>query len=123
MRVLVPLAALALTASCANPTISDATFAGDETECSATFTCADGACGGHAYVITCTFNADNDIYDCTCTTDGTAGQTFSEAGVCEQDADGAFTDFDLADAADHGVDDCQFPLVAPEGDEHEHEDE
>ena len=71
----------------------------------------DGDCGG-AYVITCTFNAANDIYDCSCTKDGTAGESFSEAGVCEQDADGVFTDFDLADASAHAVDDCKFPLTA-----------
>ncbi len=123
MRIPCTLALIALTTACANPAITDATFAGDDAECSATLVCADGTCGGHAYVITCTFNDANDIYDCACTTDGAAGETFSEAGVCEQDASGVFTDFDLADAADHAVDDCKFPLVAPEGDDHEHEEE
>ena len=111
MRLAITLLVLAGAVACANPTISDATFAGDEDECSATFACADGTCGGHAYVITCTFNAANDIYDCACTTDGAEGETFSEAGVCEQGTDGTFTDFDLADASAHAVDDCEFPVV------------
>ncbi len=115
MRIVFPLLALATAAACANPTISDVTFAGDDTECSATFVCAGDSCGGVEYVITCTFNADNDIYDCSCTAGGVEGETFSEAGVCEQDANGVFTDFDVADASDHAVDDCKFPLTAPAG--------
>lgn len=103
--------ALAALAGC-TPTVDDAEFSGDETECSATLTCGGGKCGGVEYKFTCTFNAANDIYDCTCQADGEDGETFSEAGVCEL-TDGEFADLDLADAAAHGADDCKFPIVAP----------
>lgn len=102
---------LGLSGACA-PSVDDATFSGDVNECSAAFTCQGAACAGVEYGITCTLNAANAIYDCTCSAGGVRGETFSEAGVCEQDAEGIFTDFDLADASAHAVDDCQFPVTA-----------
>ncbi len=113
MKTLLPTLAvvLLLVAGACTPTVDGATFAGDETECSATLTCQGGKCGGVEYTIACTWNDTNQIYDCVCNADGAAGETFSEAGVCVQD-NGVFSDFDLADAAAHGVDDCKFPIAA-----------
>lgn len=105
------LVALGALSACAPPVVDGAEFAGDETACNATLTCQGAPCGGVEYKINCAFNDANDIYDCTCSADGVDGETFSEAGVCEQE-NGEFTDFDLADASAHGADDCKFPIAA-----------
>ena len=112
MKLQSPYALVLLAFAACTPVVDAAEFAGDDQECSATFTCQGAACGGVEYKITCAFNDANDNYDCACTAGGTAGESFQEAGVCEQDADGNFTDFDLADASAHAVEDCKFPVAA-----------
>lgn len=102
--------AAALLVAC-EPLVDGVAFAGDVNSCSANLTCQSEAGGGVAYDISCTLNTANNSYDCICAADGVNGETFSEAGVCAQ-VDGAFADFDLADASAHALNDGKFPVAA-----------
>ena len=110
MRHIVSVIALiGLSAACA-PTITQADVVGGEEECTIHLSCGEDGCVGVKYTITCELNLTNDIYDCTCFADGQAGAAFSEAGVCTIEG-GSFSHVDLADAADHAVKDCEFPVA------------
>jgi len=102
------IAALAALTACA-PSVTDANVTGDVNECTVAIVCSDGSCGGVEYEITCTLNA-NETYDCVCTSNGTAGETFQEAEVCVQDGDD-FPSLTPEDISVHAVDDCKFPLT------------